>query len=316
MSPLSPDRDLRGADLAAWRDMVRDLRVQQVSPRTIETYGEGLAQFARSGVASVTDATRDEISAYLIGLAEAGRSKGTILNRFRALRRFYNWAEAEAIIERSPMAKMPVPQQHHKAPNVLDAGELGRLLGACAGRSYDDLRDTAMIMLWSEPGSPRVTEMISIELADVDLEHDVVLLRGKGSKDRLVKMGPETARAWSRLLRARARRADAGESTAALLGLKGALTRSGAQQMLARRSRQAGLGRVHPHQLRHTSTHRALRAGMSDRDVSRLMGHSTTRMVSEVYGRQAAALAALEASAEVNLTAGLAPRSPKLRRIA
>lgn len=320
---ITPEDILTGADLDAWRDFARDLRMKGCSDRTRETYGESLVSLARWLAAdepglALLDAGRDELTRYLTWVREThtticrGRTEpcaghtGTQSVRYRSLRRFWKWLAAEDLAT-DATAAIPAPMGQVKAVQSIPDADLGALLDACAGKDHDSLRDTAIIRLWMEAGSPRASEISGLLDADVDLGRDLALIRGKGRKQRMIVLSPETARAVSRYRRARGRRADAGQHAELFLGLKGTMTRWGINQMLSRRAEQAGVGHLHPHQFRHASSVAARRAGLPDTVIAHLNGWSTTRMM-EIYGAAAEGELSIETARAAGLGSRLAGR--------
>jgi site-specific recombinase XerD len=328
MRLLDPDLTLDPASLAAWRDFRRDLAGAGCSPHTARGYGDALAQLALAeGVGgNIVGATRDQVAAYLAGVS-AAHAHGTLATRFRRLHRWFGWLLDEELIGANPMDRIKRPVGEEKAPAILSGAQLRALLDACrapkgatAAERHDALRDTAMIMVLCEPGCPRASELTSMTVEGTDLAgRDEITIAGKGRMQRAVPMDAVTARAISRYLRARALhpkaaavRAEAQRAAARReppgeplwLGKRGPMTRSGLQQMLDRRTAAAGIGHVHPHQLRHTAYDRADAAGLSAWEQARLNGWKSTRMC-DVYGRAASARRAVEAGRGLGLVSSL-----------
>lgn len=271
--------------IAAYR---RHLRAKNRSARTIEGYEFSIIKLADHAGRDVLDLTRDDINAYLAGLLDSGAAATSVGVHFRSLRAFYNWAVAEEIIERSPMRGLTAPTVTDKPPSVIPDGNLRALLKACAGSDFEARRDTAMIRLWCEPGSPRVSEMAGMTMESLDLNHDQVTVHGKGDKVRTVPFGAKTGQAIDRYLRVRAKHPLAKLPALWLGGRDMGLTRSGMQQMLRRRAQQAGIGHIHPHQLRHTAAHNWADSDGSDQDAMQLFGWTSPEMP-RLYGRSASA---------------------------
>ncbi|CAN5870338.1 hypothetical protein BH23ACT5_BH23ACT5_06580 [soil metagenome] len=119
----------------------------------------------------------------------------------------------------------------------------------------------------------RLSEITGLRCDDLDLKgYGVALVRGKGGKFRNLPMGPTALKAVDSYIRARSRHSEAGRSEL-WLGGKGPLSGSGVRQMLKRRSREAGIGEIHPHMLRHSFAH-AFLAGGNETDLMRLAGWS------------------------------------------
>lgn len=276
--------DINHLHLASYE---RDLTARRRSPRTIQNYLEAVQQLAEHhGGGDVMDLGKDHIEAYLLAVI-AAHKPATAANRFRSLRAFYNWAVDEEIIDRSPMRRMTEPTVTDVPPDVLTDDQLRALLRACAGRDFDDRRDSAILRLFCEPGSPRLAEMAGIRLDDLDLRpaQNLARLHGKGDKVRVIPFGAKTGQALDRYLRLRAKHAQRA-SPMLWVGPKGALTASGVTQMIRRRARQAGVGHVHPHQFRHTAAHVWKLEGGSEEDAMALFGWTSADMPRR-YGRSA-----------------------------
>jgi site-specific recombinase XerD len=198
------------------------------------------------------------------------------------------------------MVRMVEPKATDVPPDVLDDDELSALLKVCSGKAFVDRRDTAIIRLFCEPGSPRVTEMATILVKNLDMRRDAVQIHGKGDKVRVIPFGTKTGQAFERYLRLRAKHR-LHESPRLWLGVKsGAMTGSGVAQMLERRAREAGIGHIHPHQLRHTSAHVWADNGGSESDAMELFGWSSPEMPRR-YGRSARTARAHRASRRMSL---------------
>jgi integrase len=128
--------------------------------------------------------------------------------------------------------------------------------------------------------------VLGVQLEDVDFETETVTVTGKGRRPRSVPFGPRTSQALDRYLRVRSRHPQA-TSPAFWLGPKGALTDSGIAQMIERRCAQAGIDRIHPHQLRHTAAHVWMASGGGETDAMRLFGWKSRTMLNR-FGASAA----------------------------
>jgi site-specific recombinase XerD len=266
--------------LAAYR---RALKARNRSERTIQNYEETLLQLARfHDGADILDLDRAEVEEYIAFVLQEHASSSAGV-RFRALRAFYNWTVDEEILDRSPMARMKEPSATEQPVPVLTDEQLRALLKACAGKDFESRRDTAIIRLFCEPGSPRVSEMAGLLLdggaqGGLDMKRDLVRVHGKGDKIRDIPFGPKTGQALDRYLLVRRRHRLAALPQLWLGGRGAPLTKSGIAQMLRRRGVQAGVGHVHPHQLRHTAAHVWHDQGGSEADAMALFGWSSAEM--------------------------------------
>lgn len=271
-------------NLLLWRDFHRELRLLDRSPRTIQGYLEAIEQLeAHCDGTDLEEMTRTEIGDYLLHVKDT-RSVTTAGNRYRSLRRFYNWmADEDGIdVETSPMKTLKEPKAENKPIPIPAIDDVRKLLVTCNTKDHDGYRDEAIIRLFCEPGAPRVAEMAGILPERIDFTQDVVAILGKGRKWRAVPFGAKTGKALTRYMRARDKHplARAKNAPAEMwLGARGkALTPSGIYQMIERRCDYAGVARIHPHALRHLAADLWFAAGGSDQDAMRLFGWSSLEM--------------------------------------
>jgi site-specific recombinase XerD len=265
----------------------RHLRATNRAERTVGNYLESLrlAEAFLTGRGRRLDtATRADLEAFLANLA--GRhAPSTVATRYKVLKIFYGWLEDEEDVP-NPMARMkpPIVPDDQPVP-VLGAEELRRLFAACAGKTFEARRDTAIIMFLLDTGARRA-EVMGIRLLDLDFDLEVVGVHGKGRRDRALPFGRQTAQALDRYLRARVRHKYA-DLPWLWIGQKGRLTPSGLVMMLRRRARQASIPQIHPYQLRHTFAHVWLSQGGNETDLMRLAGWRSRAMLRR-YGASAA----------------------------
>lgn len=286
------------------KSFIRHLRAGNFSPNTIESYEEALRQL-RNFLAKQrlpqepSHIRREHLEAFVNDLL--GKFKpATAANRFRALQAFCKWLVEEGEISGSPMAHMKVPQIPEHTVPVLTEAQLRALLKACAGDSFENRRDTALIMVLADTGARR-NEIAQLRYYptggaenDVDLDQGLLRVMGKGSRERHVPIGRKSVKALDRYLRLRGQHPQS-HLPALWLGQlgHGALSGNGLYQVIERRAAQAGLD-VHPHQLRHTFAHSFLSNGGEESDLMRLAGWRSRAMIMR-YGASAGAQRAIEA---------------------
>jgi site-specific recombinase XerD len=286
-------------------DFYVSLRAANKAARTVETYREAIEQFdaflATKGMPRTAGAIRREhVESFLDYLLNervderTGRKlkPATARNRYASLQQFFAWAVDEDEIDTSPMAKMKAPQVAVEPVPLLTDAEQMALLKSCAGPSFDQRRDLAMIRLLLDSGLRRA-ELCGLTLDDVDVAQQVALVRnGKGGKFRVAPFGAEAAQALSRYLRARRNHRLAGLTDRLWLG-KGAtpITPGGVAQIIRRRGLSArppiDRAKLHPHALRHTWSHVQRVSGVGDADLMQLAGWSSPDMLRR-YGASAA----------------------------
>ncbi|MGH3627883.1 MAG: tyrosine-type recombinase/integrase [Sciscionella sp.] len=275
----------------------RHLRAANRAERTGVIYGQSITAFsawllAHGREVVAEEMTRAAIREWLAGLADVN-SPQTVRTRFRGLFRFCRWCVDEGALAINPMVGMELPQAPPPVVPVLSDEQLSALVKACRGKRFYDKRDEAVIRFLLDTGV-RVSELCGLTQEDMRLDEQMAIVTGKGSKVRPVYWGSRTGEALDRYLRLR-RAHRKTDREAFWLGERGALTVDGAREILRVRSEMAGIGHVHPHQLRHTFAHDYLMAGGQQLDLKRLAGWTSDAMLSR-YGASAADVRAREAA--------------------
>lgn len=279
--PEPGDEDLWDGLMSSW---LLALEAEGKSPRTLENYRWGPLQFGawlteHGHPMDVQAVTADLVRAWLRDLGKV-RAQNTCRGRYVGLRQFISWCLAEGELDTDPLANVHQPVVHDKHTAMLTSDQLRKLLESMSGRSFADLRDTALVLFLADTGC-RLSETVGLRLDDVDLRTRVARVTGKGSRPRTVPFGARTARALDKYLRAR-RKENYADRDWFWLGTtgKGRLTGNGVQQALRRRSDRIGLPPVHPHMFRHGFADAWLRAGGSETDLMELAGWRSRSMVS------------------------------------
>ena len=160
--------------------------------------------------------SRQDIQQWLAWLLDR-YSNAYASNQYRALQQFFKWLAAEDELP-DPMAGLQPPRVTDKLVPVFTGEELTRLDHACAGRSFAQRRDTAIIAVLKATGI-RLAELAGLRYnpgdprcSDIDLWQREITVRGKGGKDRIVRIGHQATRSLDRYLRARCRHAQAWRS--------------------------------------------------------------------------------------------------------
>lgn len=281
----------------------RHLQASNLAPRTIQLYvqhAEDMASFLeeRGMPLAVASLTREHVEEHIADLLGRGTAANAAIH-YRSLQQFFRWCVDEGEVSASPMAKMRLPKVPEPMTPVVSERELKALLGTCSrARDFDSRRDYAIMCLLLDTGMRR-GELVGIALADLDLDGRLVKVLGKGRRERRVPISGETVKALDRYLRARKEHPKADGSDALWLGRYGPMGGTGIYQMLKRRSSEAGIERVHPHQWRHTFASLWLHKGGQETDLMRIAGWKSRSML-ERYGAAAADMRARDAHARLN----------------
>jgi integrase/recombinase XerD len=277
-----PDPDLESylAVLAAQR-----------AARTVDAYRRDLADLARCLGRPPTDASAEEIEAWLADLRDRGQAPSSVARRAAAARAFYRHLALLGLREDNPAAEVELPRRRTRLPRTLSPGEVERLIDAANGTSPRSFRDRALVELLYGAGL-RVSEAVGLDRSAVDLDNRLVRCVGKGDKERIVPLGREAAEAVRRYLARGRPYLDRRHRAELFLNAQGgALTRAGAFLILRRLAGKAGLEpeRVHPHILRHSFATHLLEGGADLRSVQEMLGHAdlgTTELYTHVSDRR------------------------------
>lgn len=276
-----------GSNIASF---TRHLRAANLAPNTIDTYTGSARQLAEwlqvQGMPTdVAHIKREHIESFIADLLTRAKA-ATAANRYRGCQSFFNWLVDEGEVRESPMAKMKPPRVPENPPDVLRDADLRALLATCEkGANFEDRRDHALLMVLIDTGARR-QEVAGLRFDpsddlqnDVDLEQGILRVTGKGRRERLLPIGARTVKALDRYLRVRAKHPEAAQTWLWLSRRRGGFQVHSIYDMVRRRAAQAGLGDVHPHQLRHSFAHAWLSAGGAETDLMRITGWRTRRMI-------------------------------------
>ena len=251
-----------------------------LSANTLSAYRTDLINLAhwlgkRGG--EVQGATREELLCYLQERGKAGSKPRSRARMLSTLRRFYRYLVREGVRNSDPSERIEAPKLGRALPKSLSEAEVEALLVAPSEDTPLGLRDGAMLELLYATGL-RVSELVNLTLSQVNLEHGVVRIIGKGGKERLVPLGEEAITRVTRFLR---------EGRGLLMGIRqgdalfptalgAAMTRQGFWQLIKRYALQVGIEKsLSPHTLRHAFATHLLNHGADLRVVQLLLGHSS-----------------------------------------
>jgi integrase/recombinase XerC len=245
---------------------------KHASPHTLKSYRTDLEDFQRSAGASEPDAVHGvdarAVRAYLAGLHTRGLDPVSVARKLAALRSWFRFLRRRGVVDQNPAQQVRTPRLPRKLVSFLPIDETVALMEARHPRAT--ARDTAMLELLYASGL-RVSELVGLDLRDVDLDGMTVRVLGKGRKERIVPFGAAAGRALREHLDARGPAAGA-----VFLNRRGGrLTVRSVHTIVRRQARTAGIvKRVSPHTLRHTFATHLLDSGADLRMIQELLGHS------------------------------------------
>ena len=263
------------------RAFINYLRAEKgFSHNTISAYQNDLTQlmgFMAPGQADNGGVlTRDLVLRFVLHLREREYAPTTVARKIAAVKSFCHFLEQEGMLSEDPTQDIDSPRVTKYLPRAASVGEIERLLAQLSGDSPSALRDRAMLELLYATGM-RVSELVSLNESDINLEDDVVQCRGKGGKQRVIPFGGKARESVvqymstgrSPLLAARLH-------DALFLNHHGErLTRQGFWLIIKSYAKQAGIDKITPHTLRHSFATHLLSNGADLRSVQELLGHSS-----------------------------------------
>lgn len=267
------------------------------SARTIDAYGRDLADFA-AFAGDPDAATAQTVRDYLARLDRAGMSARTAARRLSAIKQYFGFLFAEGLRPDNPVLAIDGPRQGRPLPKVLSEDDVDRLLRAVhAWEGAEGARCRALVELLYATGM-RVSELVGLPVSAVRRDPRVLLVRGKGGRERMVPLSEPARAAVADYLPLRAHFLPKDASSPYLFpsrSAEGHLTRQRFGQMLKTLAVEAGLGRaaVSPHVLRHAFATHLLNHGADLRSVQAMLGHadiSTTQIYTHVLDERLRAL--------------------------
>ena len=259
-----------------------------LSPNSIAAYGRDLSRLAAflegAGLDEVEAVDRERLEDFLLRLAEEGLSPRSRARYLSSLRGFFRFVEAEGLRSENPAARLRSPRFPGKLPQVLSPAEVDRLLSAPDSSTPRGLRDKAMLELLYSSGL-RVSELCGVRRTAWRTDPPIVLVRGKGDKERVVPVGPVALAAVARYLEYGWPSLDRGRASPWLfLGRGGKpLSRQGFWKNLRRYAAAAGIScHLSPHTLRHSFATHLLDSGADLRAVQAMLGHADIA-TTEIY---------------------------------
>jgi integrase/recombinase XerD len=258
-----------------------------LSKNTLEAYRRDLARYGGyltlQGVADASHVDEEAVAGFVSDLSASEYSDGqryrpsSVARTLAAVRSFHRFLLREGDTPVDPAEAVSRPKVPRTLPRPLDVADVEAMLGAVSGGDIAGMRNRAILETLYGSGL-RISELIGLDVDDVDLEEGSVRVLGKGSKERVVPLGRYSLAAVSAYL-TRVRPMLAGSQSGPALFLNqrgGRLTRQGVTKILKATADRAGVSkRVTPHSFRHSFATHLLEGGADVRVVQELLGHAT-----------------------------------------
>lgn len=284
----------------ATRDFLQFLKLNRnASPHTVRAYDTDLTQFVEYlAVRSKTKPSRipvgaldaDGVRGFLASLLDRGNSRASSARRLAAVRAFARYLVREGLLGDDPTQLVGSPRKEQTLPRHLDLAQVDGVMSSPDVANPAGRRDHAILELFYASGL-RLSELVGLDIEDVNLSGRMVRVRGKGGKERLVPFNQSTAEALKTMLqdarlvtpapapaRGRGRpSAHARQRHALFLNQRGGrLTTRSVDRIVRQAARAAAVpGGLSPHALRHTFATHLLQAGADLRAIQELLGHAS-----------------------------------------
>jgi integrase/recombinase XerD len=251
------------------------------SRATIEAYRRdllALLEWANEQGTSLADVTEDALERYY-NEARLSRSPSTVARAVASARGFFSYLVDEGYVTIDPTSRLKGGRRGRTLPKPLGEAEIVTLLDSIPATTSVDLRDRALLELLYGTGA-RVSEVVNLDLSDLDFDEELILLTGKGNKQRLVPIGSTLDRALREYLApgGRPSLSSSKRTTKVFLNARsGVLTRQGIDLVIHKRALTVGIdrNRISAHVFRHSCATHMLAHGADIRVVQELLGHAS-----------------------------------------
>jgi integrase/recombinase XerC len=279
--------ELGGPFTALLEEYIRYLRLNRdFSSHTVRAYTGDVAGFLvhlqRLGATAVDDATLHSVRSWLAKQASLGMARATLQRRAAAIRMFCRWAQQEGYASRNPAAKLRSPRTVRTLPATLEPAEAAEMLSGAIAEAGEAggpaaLRDVAILELLYATGI-RVSELVGLDIDDLDRDRGTVRVFGKGRKERSVPVGRPACQAldtWLGPPRASLVTTDSG--AAIFIGNRGRRIDPRVVRRIVHRALKVvdGAPDLGPHGLRHAMATHLLEGGADLRSVQEILGHAS-----------------------------------------
>ena len=262
------------------------IRVEKgLSNNTIQSYRNDLnivCEFLGGKQKNLLTAERNDLVDLLTRLKDEGQSDASIARLMSSVRGFFKFALTEKLMKKDPTAYMSTRKAWQTLPRFLTQEEVDKLLEQPDLNDDIGVRDRAMLELLYATGL-RVSELVSLKIADVELEAGLLSCFGKGSKQRRIPIGRSSIHFLKNYFTIRRRTLRGNRSDLLFVEENGnPISRQKFWKIITRYGESAGLGHVTPHMLRHSFATALIENGADLRSVQMMLGHSNIN-TTQVY---------------------------------
>ncbi|HGE72899.1 TPA: tyrosine recombinase XerC, partial [Candidatus Poribacteria bacterium] len=263
------------------------------SPHTIDNYNRDLMDFMKylsdefGNLPSIESIDHLMIRSYLANQQGRQLARTTIVRRLSSLRSFFKYLYKRGYLETDPTSAVSSPKIQRKLPDYLEISEIEALLSIPDKNDIIGLRDRAILELLYSTGM-RVSEMLALDLSDIDRSNAIVKVRGKGKKERIIPIGSYAMSALNDYLKIRDKLKVKRSNQALFVSERGNRIpdSKSINRRISKYAKSAGIKKnVTAHTLRHTFATHLLNAGADLRSVQELLGHeklATTQIYTHV----------------------------------
>ena len=252
---------------------------RKLSKNTLESYSRDLRKFLSyledNKIESFSEVSDNTVLTYQLHLQNLSLSAATVSRNLATLRTFFGYLLDEGLITKNPTRKLVSPKAERKMPKILTLEEVDCLLNQPDIESETGKRDRAMLELLYASGI-RVTEMVSLDLDDVNIDIGYIRCKNERSKDRIIPIGKMAKDAVSNYMDLSREKLAKDETTALFVNYYGKrLTRQGFWKIVKRYTQMAGIDKpITPHTLRHSFATHLIQNGADLKSVQEMLGHS------------------------------------------
>jgi len=252
-----------------------------LAPSTAKDYSYKLRAFIKfclkSKVSQLEDIGTDHIRGFIVHMQQSNSPK-SVNGYFKVVQSFFGWLVYEGRLESNTTQRVKAPKVPHKIVKIFRPDHIRDILLLCGDGTKTGVRNKAMVLVLLDTGL-RLSELVRIQVDDIDIKRGIITVMGKGAKQRVVGICKATIKAIIEYYES-----SAGEHPQLWLTEEGKpLTYEGISSIFKTLKRRAGFKdvRLSAHIFRHTSGTMALLNGATQREVQDLLGHSTPRMTQE-----------------------------------